>query len=321
MVKLMVNMQNQPLLYPSVSGFTDVSRSFWYFPYFESAAKAGWVHGDGNCYNQYRPCYARPGDMINRAEAAALLGCAPLSSTRYVENAAQALLALGCQAVVITGGDFAEKDTSDDCALTPHAQGWLSLPRIQTRHNHGTGCVFAASAAAALARGFVSMEAIILGKMATHHALHHGYPAGKGAGPVRPRADFAQHIARLPTFTLTGHSTTATARHFAPLSTLHLGLYAVVDSAAWVQRVLAAGVKTVQLRIKKEAHHPDLQGEIRASVAAARAAGAQLFINDHWELAIAEGAYGVHLGQEDLPLADLPAIAKAGLRLGISTHC
>ncbi len=45
-----------------------------------------------------------------------------------------------------------------------------------------------------------------------------------------------------------------------------------------------------------------------------------MFINDHWQLAIEHGAYGVHLGQEDLQTADLPAIAKAGLHLGISTH-
>ena len=63
-----------------------------------------------------------------------------------------------------------------------------------------------------------------------------------------------------------------------------------------------------------------LRLEIRASIAAAIAAGAQLFINDHWQLAIDEGAYGVHLGQEDLHLADLAAMKKAGLRLGISSH-
>ena len=58
----------------------------------------------------------------------------------------------------------------------------------------------------------------------------------------------------------------------------------------------------------------------RRSSAAARTAGAQLFINDHWQLALEEGAYGVHLGQEDLATAGLEAIARAGLRLGVSTH-
>jgi thiamine-phosphate diphosphorylase len=75
----------------------------------------------------------------------------------------------------------------------------------------------------------------------------------------------------------------------------------------------------VQLRIKNPGH-PLLRDEVRVSIAAARAANAQLFINDHWALAIEEGAYGVHLGQEDLESADLDAIARAGLRLGLSTH-
>ncbi len=45
-----------------------------------------------------------------------------------------------------------------------------------------------------------------------------------------------------------------------------------------------------------------------------------MFINDHWQLALEAGAYGVHLGQEDLHKADLAALAAAGVRLGLSTH-
>lgn len=107
---------------------------------------------------------------------------------------------------------------------------------------------------------------------------------------------------------------------FAPLLQRSMGLYAIVDSADWIERVLAAGVRTVQLRIK-QAGPAALAQEIGRSVRAAEAAGAQLFINDHWRLAIEQGAYGVHLGQEDLDDADLEAIRAAGLRLGISTHC
>ena len=252
----------------------------------------------------------------NRAEAAALLGVAPLRDRADIEQAAKALREMGCGAVVITGGD-AGSDRSEDHASTAHASGWLTLPRVATSHNHGTGCVFASSAAAALATGFVPIEAVILAKMATTDALRHGYPAGAGAGPVRPREGFALRHENLPAFSIPGQ---AIPSSFAPLADPALGLYAVVDSAAWIQRVLAAGVRTVQLRIK-DPHHPALRHEVRESVAAARAAGAQLFINDHWQVAIEEGAYGVHLGQEDLATADLAAIAKAGLRLGVSTHC
>ncbi len=254
----------------------------------------------------------------NRLEAAALLGCAPLVTPAQVEAAAVALQALGCASVVITGGDAAG-ECSQDYAITPHASGWLSLPRVATRHNHGTGCVFAASAAAALALGYVSIDAIILAKMATTHALRHSYAAGSGSGPARPATDFAAHIDNLPHFSLPGQLADAPPVKFAALSDATLGLYAVVDSAAWVQRVIKAGVRTVQLRIK-DPQQVNLRDEIRLSIAAARAAQVQLFINDHWQIAIEEGAYGVHLGQEDLAIANLHAIANAGVRLGISTH-
>jgi thiamine-phosphate pyrophosphorylase len=98
-----------------------------------------------------------------------------------------------------------------------------------------------------------------------------------------------------------------------------LGLYAVMPSAQWVERVLDLGVSTVQLRVK-EAAPGALEAEIARSVAAGRRHGARVFINDHWRAAIDAGAYGVHLGQEDLDTADLAAIAAAGLRLGLSTH-
>lgn len=255
----------------------------------------------------------------NRAEAAALLGCAPLTCAAAVEQAARALLALGCRAVVITGGD-AGGAHSEDYALTPHASGWLRQPRVATPHHHGSGCVFAASAAGAMARGFVAMEAIVVAKMATTHGLRHSYPAGRGAGPVAPQPGFALEVANLPAFSLPPGAMAAPTQPFAALQDPRVGLYAVVDSAAWVQRVLDGGVRTVQLRIK-DPQHPQLVAQVRASVAAARAVGAQLFINDHWQVAMAEGAYGVHLGQEDLASADLPAIQRAGLRLGLSTHC
>ncbi|MDX5350253.1 MAG: thiamine phosphate synthase [Paracoccaceae bacterium] len=95
--------------------------------------------------------------------------------------------------------------------------------------------------------------------------------------------------------------------------------YPIFDSAAWLERALPLGVKLVQLRIK-DRPEPALRAEIRAGLAMARHHGAALVVNDHWRIAIAEGADWLHLGQEDLDMADLPAIRRAGLRLGISTH-
>lgn len=98
-----------------------------------------------------------------------------------------------------------------------------------------------------------------------------------------------------------------------------LGLYAVLPDADSVVRLAQAGVPTLQLRFKS----PDaaqVRAQVRAAVAAVRGTQARLFINDHWREAIEAGAYGVHLGQEDLDTADLSAIRSAGMRLGLSTH-
>jgi thiamine-phosphate pyrophosphorylase len=101
-----------------------------------------------------------------------------------------------------------------------------------------------------------------------------------------------------------------------------LGFYPVVPTAEWVERLLAWGVRTIQLRAKASDHTPQrIAQEVRAAIDAGRSVtGAQVFINDHWQHALEGGAYGVHLGQEDLAAADLPALCAAGLRLGVSTH-
>lgn len=106
--------------------------------------------------------------------------------------------------------------------------------------------------------------------------------------------------------------------NFPPVP-FRLGLYPVVDSVAWLERLLTAGVKTLQLRIKDK-QDDEVEADIVAAIALGRRYDARLFINDYWRLAIKHQAYGVHLGQEDLETTDLEAIRSAGLRLGVSTH-
>ncbi len=75
----------------------------------------------------------------------------------------------------------------------------------------------------------------------------------------------------------------------------------------------------MQLRVKDKDGASVLR-ETREAVAACAKAGAILVVNDYWRVAIDEGAPWVHLGQTDLDDADIGAIRKAGLRLGVSTH-
>jgi thiamine-phosphate pyrophosphorylase len=95
--------------------------------------------------------------------------------------------------------------------------------------------------------------------------------------------------------------------------------YLIVDSAAWIERLVPLGVKLVQLRIK-DRPESELRAEIRAAKAVCAAHRCQLVVNDYWRIAIEEGCDFVHLGQEDLAEADAAKIKAAGLRLGVSSH-
>ncbi len=95
--------------------------------------------------------------------------------------------------------------------------------------------------------------------------------------------------------------------------------YPVVDSADWVRRLVGAGARLIQLRIK-DRPEDDIREQVRTSLAICAAASARLVVNDYWEIAIDEGASHVHLGQEDLDGADVKAIRAAGLRIDVSTH-
>ena len=116
-----------------------------------------------------------------------------------------------------------------------------------------------------------------------------------------------------------GHADPAQAFAHCPRE---LGLYGVLPTAEWVGRMARAGVPTVQLRFKSE-DQAAVAREVKAAVEAVKGTGARLFINDHWRAALEAGAYGIHVGQEDLDVIgqrDLQSIRTSGTRLGVSTH-
>lgn len=95
--------------------------------------------------------------------------------------------------------------------------------------------------------------------------------------------------------------------------------YPIVPDIAWLKRLVPLGIKTVQLRIK-DTPQDSVRAQVTEAVAICRANGCDLIVNDEWQAAIDAGATLVHLGQEDLAAADLPAIRRAGISIGISTH-
>jgi thiamine-phosphate pyrophosphorylase len=95
--------------------------------------------------------------------------------------------------------------------------------------------------------------------------------------------------------------------------------YPVVDTVAWVKRLSLLGAGTIQLRAK-DLDDAQALALVREALSATRGTAARLVVNDYWRAAIDAGASHVHLGQEDLADADVPAIRRAGLMLGLSTH-
>lgn len=95
--------------------------------------------------------------------------------------------------------------------------------------------------------------------------------------------------------------------------------YPIFDHPDWLERALPLGVKFVQMRIK-DTPEAELRDLLERSRDLCEAHGAQLVVNDHWEIAIALECPWVHLGQEDLDDADVAMIKASGIRLGVSTH-
>ena len=163
-----------------------------------------------------------------------------------------------------------------------------------------------AGAVAAIEMGFIEKDARILGKAWSRMTMQDG-----GFDPLKWPSR-PEHFDLLPWMR------NMNPKAFAECPQ-RLGLYGVMPDADWVKRMVDAEIPTVQLRFKSEDRRKVLK-QIRESVKAVQDSKTLLFINDHWREAIDEEAYGVHLGQEDLEIANLDAIREAGLRLGLSTH-
>lgn len=267
--------------------------------------------------------------------------------------------------------------------LHQNGRFWLASQRVNTRHNHGSGCTLSSAIAAVLAQGFVLQDAVVVAKAYVSQGLSAALGLGQGPGPLartgwpndlsryakinqcdgnfiehhkqnldagsdlaaRAQATVQVRVASTPAEYISSHS-------FKVLDA-NLGVYPVVSDLTMLESLLSAGVKTLQLRIKTDISQlttaapaesdlgklvlsrcesgksksdepkligSELEAQIQTAIALGKHFNAQLFINDHWQLAIKHHAFGVHLGQEDLAVTDLAAIQAAGLALGISSH-
>ncbi len=235
-----------------------------------------------------------------------------LDEPEQIEKAAGQILAMGCKAVLIKGG-HQTGSLSSDYFQDSQQSFWISSKRFDSQHTHGSGCTLSSAITAASALGYPLIDAIVIGKAYVTQGIRLSQATGAGHGCLahlgwpESAGDFPWISDRCSDSRLS----------FPPCD--RLGFYPIVDRANWLQRLFSWGVTTAQIRIKDLAGDA-LRSELSSAIECANSHGARLYVNDFWQEAIALGAYGVHLGQDDLATANMQAIADAGLRLGISTH-
>jgi len=210
--------------------------------------------------------------------------------------------------------------------------------------NSSSNGTLSSAIATTMALGHPLLDAIVIARAYVQQGLLNARGLDKSLGISAPKG-WPNNLLHFPEILLPKYPCVSTmpSLKFAAI-TEPLQVYTVTQSIHVLEQVLKAGARTVQLRIKLDAntdavsqdpelelepepepelaqyHHDKIENDIIRAIALGREYAAQVFINDHWQLALKHSAFGVHLGQEDLLHADLSQIAEAGLALGLSSH-
>jgi hydroxymethylpyrimidine/phosphomethylpyrimidine kinase len=114
---------------------------------------------------------------------AQLLSGIPIGNTSDMRAAGEALLPLGCRAVLVKGGHLLGETVSDVLVTSGDVRIWES-PRVATRHTHGTGCTLASAIAAGLAQGLDVVGAVDRARAYVQRAIASAPGLGRGHGPL-----------------------------------------------------------------------------------------------------------------------------------------
>ncbi len=218
----------------------------------------------------------------------------------------------GVTSCLVKGG-HADHSLAIDYFSSPDSEFYLYKEKTKNQVR-GTGCVLASALASQLAAGQDIRDAVVLAKA----YVTRGIRLSEKAGPYR-LINHSQQGIELVDFPKLCYQAELIGQKFDFPACPQLGIYPVVDNADWIKKLIDEGIQTIQLRVK-DLDSQSTQQQIQSALDYLKDKTVHFFVNDHWEQAIELGAYGVHLGQEDLHDANLKVIAEAGLRLGVSTH-
>ena len=294
-----------------------------------SASQGGLDSGELSLLKQLLPLV----DVITPNQDEAL----KLTGAETAIEAGEAIKQAGVSYVVISGGD---SNTKDDTVQTVCFAGSdISQPEQSVLTNfiiqqaridkrvHGTGCHFASAIAAYLANGERIYDALLLASATMAQIIQQSSETPSGYFNAWATAVDRNGLGNLPAEQWPVVVPLNDSAEFKfPRVDQVLGLYGLVDNLDWLNTLLELGVDTLQWRVKSPELYEQQYGDgsyardMKAAIELCKQQNIPLYINDDWQSAIELGAYGVHLGQEDMVEANLQSISQAGLALGVSTH-
>lgn len=280
----------------------------------------------------------------NVPEAEVLTGLTVQSRDDMIA-AGRRLLTFGVEAVLITGGHLSGSQ-ANDVLITEDEVRWFPARKIDTPNTHGTGCTLSAAIAAGLAHGLTLVDAVQQAKEYITIAIANAPDLGTGHGPTnhlawlersqknedpsRPTGSVFQQN-RLARSVLQDRLTGSVLQKQLDESVhqkrlagsaleQRLALYVIVDGKTpldLVERLLDAGVGSIQLRDKQISAGEQVH-IARQLQRICRAKGALFFVNDHVDVALAMGADGVHIGQDDMPLKEARLLLGPHALIGVT---
>lgn len=267
-----------------------------------------------------------------------------IKSYEDLEQAAKDLIALGAKNILVKGGHFqseqnaGDENSSCDYFISSDQNAsikgeeevfYLKGIRWEGKANvRGTGCSLATAIACKISQGFPLNDAIVYAKALVSNGIRNAYTTENGQQKLNFAHYDTEHPFELIDMPKLVKSASSLSKNysFASCNTKKpnnsLGIYPVVNSVDWLEKLIALDIETIQLRIKDK-NPNEVEDDIIAAIKLGNEHKVRVFINDYWPLAVKYKAYGIHLGQEDIDTIkdeSLSTIAESGCRLGISTH-